>query len=36
MRDLAAASGLRFEDRGVHELKAVPDSRQVFSLSDLS
>ncbi len=36
VRDLAAGSGLRFEDRGVHELKGVPDSRQVFSVRDLS
>jgi len=36
VRDLAAGSGLRFEDRGVHELKGVLDSRQVFSVSDLS
>jgi pimeloyl-ACP methyl ester carboxylesterase/class 3 adenylate cyclase len=32
--DLAAGSGLRFEDRGMHELKGVPDSRRVFAVVD--
>ncbi len=36
VRDLAAGSGLHFENRGVHELKGVPDPRQVFAVSDLS
>ena len=30
-RILAAASGLRFEDRGVHELKGVPGERHLFA-----
>lgn len=30
--DLVAGSGARFEDRGIHELKGVEGSRQVFSL----
>ena len=34
VRDLAAGSGLRFEDRGVHELKGVPDPRQVLAVAD--
>jgi class 3 adenylate cyclase len=33
VRDLAAGSGLRFEDRGVRELKGVPGSRQVLAVS---
>jgi len=28
--DLAAGSGLRFEDRGLHELKGVPEPRRVY------
>lgn len=36
VRDLAAGSGLRFEDRGVRELKGVPDPRQVYAVSELS
>lgn len=36
VHDLAAGSGLRFDDRGVHELKGVPDPRQVYSVGDLS
>ena len=31
VRDLAAGSGLRFEDRGIHELKGVPEPRQVLA-----
>jgi class 3 adenylate cyclase len=30
-RDLAAGSGLQFEDRGTHEMKGVPDARHVFA-----
>lgn len=33
--DLVAGSGASFEDRGVHELKGVEGSRQVFSLRAL-
>jgi pimeloyl-ACP methyl ester carboxylesterase/class 3 adenylate cyclase len=32
VRDLAAGSGLRFEDRGVRELKGVPGSLQVLAV----
>jgi class 3 adenylate cyclase len=31
VRDLAAGSGLRFEERGIHELKGVPEPRQVLA-----
>jgi class 3 adenylate cyclase len=30
VKDLVAGSGLRFEDRGTHELKGVPERWQVF------
>jgi len=32
VRDLVAGSGLRFEDRGEHRLKGVPDEWQLFAL----
>ena len=32
VRDLVSGSGASFEDRGMHELKGVDGSRQVFSL----
>ena len=32
VRDLVAGSGLRFVDRGEHELKGVPESWQLFAL----
>lgn len=32
-RELASGSGLRFEDRGTHRLKGVPDERQVFAVT---
>lgn len=32
VRDLAAGSGLRFEDRGMHKLKGVPEPRQVLAV----
>ena len=32
VRDLAAGAGLRFEDRGVRELKGVPGEWQVFAV----
>ena len=32
VRDLVAGSGASFEERGVHELKGVEGSRQIFSL----
>ena len=34
VRDLVAGSGLRFEDRGFHELKGVPDPWRVLALID--
>ena len=30
VRDLVAGSGIEFADRGVHELKGLPEARQVF------
>ncbi len=33
VKDLVAGSGLRFEDRGQHELKGLPDRWQLFSAS---
>ncbi len=30
--DLVAGSGLRFEDRGEHELKGIPSARRVFAV----
>jgi len=30
-RDLVAGSGLEFEDRGRHELKGIPEARQLFT-----
>lgn len=32
VKDLVAGSGIEFEDRGVHELKGVPESWQVFAV----
>ena len=34
VRDLAAGSGIHFVDRGVRELKGVPESRQIFVVVD--
>ena len=31
-RELAAGSGLSFEERGIHVLKGIPDPRQVFAV----
>jgi ABC-type transport system substrate-binding protein len=33
VRDLAAGAGLRFEDRGTHELKGVPGEWRIFEAS---
>lgn len=33
VKDLVAGSGLSFDDRGVHELKGVPDEWQLYALS---
>jgi class 3 adenylate cyclase len=32
VKDLTAGSGLKFEDRGVHELKGVPDPWQLYAV----
>ncbi len=32
VRDLAAGAGFSFDDRGVHELKGVPDPRHLYSV----
>jgi hypothetical protein len=34
LKDPVAGSGLRFEDRGDHELKGVPETWRLFSLVD--
>jgi class 3 adenylate cyclase len=34
VRDLVAGSGLQFEDRGLHELKGVPDPWRVLAVID--
>ncbi len=31
VKDLVAGSGIRFEDRGLHELKGVPDLWRIFA-----
>jgi len=33
VKDLVAGSGLRFDDRGEHQLKGVPDAWHLFALS---
>ena len=30
VRDLVAGSGIRFEDRGLHELRGVPEAWQLY------
>jgi class 3 adenylate cyclase len=32
VRDLVAGSGLRFQDRGIHELKGLPDALHLYSV----
>ena len=32
VRDLVAGSGLRFEDRGIHALKGLPDRMHLYSV----
>jgi class 3 adenylate cyclase len=32
VKDLVAGSDLRFEDRGEHELKGIPDRWRVFAV----
>jgi class 3 adenylate cyclase len=34
VKDLTAGSGLRFEDRGEHELKGVPDRWRLYGVVD--
>jgi class 3 adenylate cyclase len=34
VKDLVAGSGLRFEDRGEHQLKGIPEAWRVFALAD--
>jgi len=34
VKDLVAGSGIEFDDRGEHELKGVPGSWRVFSVTD--
>jgi class 3 adenylate cyclase len=34
VRDLVAGSGLRFDDRGQHELKGIPEAWQLFRVLD--
>ncbi len=33
VKDLVAGSGLRFEDRGEHQLKGFPEAWRVFALA---
>jgi len=33
VKDLVAGSGLRFEDRGAHQLKGIPDTWHLFALA---
>ena len=33
VRDLVAGSGIEFEDRGMHALKGLPETRHVFAVS---
>ncbi len=34
VRDLVVGSGMQFDDRGLHELKGVPDRWRVLALLD--
>jgi class 3 adenylate cyclase len=34
LKDLVAGSGLAFEDRGVHQLKGVPDGWRLYAVAD--
>jgi hypothetical protein len=33
VKDLVVGSGISFEERGIHELKGVPDAWQVYAVS---
>lgn len=35
VRDLVAGSGLRFEDRGTHHLKGVPDDWHLYAVASV-
>ena len=32
VRDLVAGSGLRFQDRGIHQLKGLPEALHLYSV----
>lgn len=34
VRDLVAGSGIRFRDRGLHELKGLPGEWQLFAVDE--
>ena len=34
LRDVVVGSGLQFDDRGIHELKAVPGEWRLFAVAD--
>ena len=34
VRDLVAGSGIVFEDRGMHQLKGIPDAWRVLAVTD--
>ena len=34
MKDLVAGSGIRFDDRGVRELKGLPGEWRIYSVVD--
>jgi len=34
VRDLVAGSGLRFQDRGSHELKGLPEAVHLYTVLD--
>lgn len=36
VKDLVAGSGLRFDDRGLHELKGIPGEWRLFAVNPLS
>jgi hypothetical protein len=34
VKDLVAGSGIQFSDRGVHALKGIPDTWQLYAVVD--
>ena len=36
VKDLVAGSGIRFDDRGVHELRGIPGDWRLFAVDPLS